>query len=108
MGNLRSAMLSTDAPVPARPMTSPTPAPPVPAFPPEPWRQATVPPAPPEGDLDFSCPRCGEDCQAPAYGPCPRCRSELRDRLGGEQRAVAQEDYVPKMNVTPNAVALKD
>ena len=28
--------------------------------------------------------------------------------LGGEARAVEQEAYEPKMNVTPNAVATKD
>lgn len=79
-----------------------------PSFPPEPWSIAIVPPEAPEGDLGFRCPRCGEEASAPAYGPCRPCRADLRARLGGEQREVAQDDYVPKVNVTPNAVALKD
>lgn len=56
----------------------------------------------------FDCPRC----QAPAtevyYGPCQRCRDELRQSLGSRGRAVAPTEYEPKLNVTPNAVALKD
>lgn len=79
-----------------------------PSYPPEPWSTAIVPPEPPEGDLTFTCPRCGGEATAPSYAPCPSCRADLRARLGGEQRAVEEEDYVPKMNVTPNAVALKD
>jgi hypothetical protein len=42
------------------------------------------------------------------YGPCDSCRDELVATLGGEQREVEVEAYVPKMNVTPNAVATKD
>ena len=42
------------------------------------------------------------------YGPCPSCRDELRTRLGGGTREVEAVAYEPKMNVTPNAVALKD
>ena len=61
----------------------------------------------PEGDLSFTCPRCQGAAEEVAYGPCSTCRAELRG-LGGEQRDVVEEDYVPKMNVTPNAVALKD
>jgi hypothetical protein len=59
-------------------------------------------------DLEFSCPRCGGEVTARFYGPCPSCRDDLRARLGGEARDVEVEAYVPKMNVTPNAVALKD
>jgi hypothetical protein len=40
-------------------------------------------------------------------GPCPACVEELRAKFRGEGRAVSDE-YVPKLNVTPNAVALKD
>jgi len=42
------------------------------------------------------------------YGPCQTCTTQLRAtqiRDGGEVAAAA---YEPKMNVTPNAVALKD
>jgi hypothetical protein len=42
------------------------------------------------------------------YGPCADCRSELRGRYAAEARAVDVAAYEPKMNVTPNAVALKD
>ena len=41
-------------------------------------------------------------------GPCPACTQELRAKFQGEARAVEGDAYVPKMNVTPNAVALKD
>lgn len=56
-----------------------------------------------------SCPLCnltlaGEDF----YGPCEQCRANLRERFAGEQREVVAEAYEPKMNVTPNAVALKE
>jgi len=56
-----------------------------------------------------TCPLCnltlaGEDF----YGPCEDCRTNLRERFAGEQREVTAEAYEPKMNVTPNAVALKE
>lgn len=56
----------------------------------------------------FTCPRCHGDVTEAWYGPCTTCRADLRATLGGEQREVAVGDYVPKMNVTPNAVASKD
>jgi hypothetical protein len=40
-------------------------------------------------------------------GACPGCVAELRASMSGEAQQVDAE-YVPKMNVTPNAVALKD
>jgi hypothetical protein len=42
------------------------------------------------------------------YGPCPSCRDELRATVAGEAQDIAAGAYEPKMNVTPNAVALKD
>ena len=39
---------------------------------------------------------------------CPRCRDELRASLAREAKDVEVAEYEPKMNVTPNAVALKD
>jgi hypothetical protein len=54
------------------------------------------------------CVRCGEEVELAFAGPCPRCTDELRTALQGEQREVEGAEYVPKMNVTPNAVALKD
>ncbi len=56
----------------------------------------------------FACPRCRADVVEPWYGPCASCREVLRAELGGEARDIAETDYVPKMNVTPNAVATKD
>lgn len=57
--------------------------------------------------LAFTCPRCGLDVEARFYGPCEECRGALR-ALGGEQREVVAEAYVPKANVTPNQVATKE
>ncbi len=54
------------------------------------------------------CPRCGEVSDGPRYGPCPRCREELRAKNASEARVVEAAAYEPKMNVTPNAVAQKD
>jgi hypothetical protein len=54
------------------------------------------------------CLRCGTDATLAFAGPCPSCTSELRATMGGEAREVEGAAYVPKMNVTPNAVALKD
>jgi hypothetical protein len=59
-------------------------------------------------DLHFTCPRCQLEAAEPFYGPCGSCRTTLRATLGGEARVVEATDYVPKMNVTPNAVATKD
>lgn len=56
-----------------------------------------------------TCPRCGAPlADQPYYGPCGACRDALRAQLGESARDVAAETYEPKMNVTPNAVALKD
>ena len=58
--------------------------------------------------LSFTCPRCGVAADDRFYGPCGDCRAALRLEVAGEARDVDQGAYVPKMNVTPNAVALKD
>ncbi|MGB8857743.1 MAG: hypothetical protein WCC60_00730 [Ilumatobacteraceae bacterium] len=58
--------------------------------------------------LIVTCPRCGAEGTARFYGPCESCRTELRAKFLGEGRVVEVAEYVPKMNVTPNAVALKD
>ena len=55
-----------------------------------------------------TCPRCGNDSEERFYGPCHPCRDQLRAAHGGEARTVETGAYEPKMNVTPNAVALKD
>jgi hypothetical protein len=57
---------------------------------------------------EYTCPRCSSAVSQEYYGPCPACRGELRATLGNEGRLAEAVDYEPKMNVTPNAVALKD
>ena len=56
----------------------------------------------------ITCPRCGQVSTVRFYGPCESCRQGLRAALGGEAHQVEAAAYEPKMNVTPNAVALKD
>ena len=58
--------------------------------------------------LSFTCPRCAAEVTARFYGPCDTCRDQLRATLRGEAREIELAEYEPKMNVTPNAVALKD
>ena len=58
--------------------------------------------------LEFTCPRCSVEVTETFYGPCTRCRYDLRAKFLSEGRVVEVAEYVPKMNVTPNAVALKD
>jgi hypothetical protein len=55
-----------------------------------------------------ACLRCGAEVALPFAGPCPSCTDELRTTMCGDAREVEGAEYVPKMNVTPNAVALKD
>ena len=67
---------------------------------PEPtWRDA---------DGRYPCPRCATPTEAELYGPCPACVTQLRASQGGAARDIDVTEYEPKMNVTPNAVALKD
>ena len=58
--------------------------------------------------LTFDCPRCHRPVTGRFYGPCEPCRDELKIRFARVEREVDVAEYVPKMNVTPNAVALKD
>ncbi|MDQ1458932.1 MAG: hypothetical protein QOI08_416 [Actinomycetota bacterium] len=60
---------------------------------------------PPEA---MPCLRCGAETMLRFAGPCPACARELRAKFAGEAREVEGAAYVPKMNVTPNAVASKD
>ena len=59
-------------------------------------------------DVEFTCPRCRSTIESRFYGPCESCRTQLRDTFRSEGRVVELAEYEPKMNVTPNAVALKD
>lgn len=54
------------------------------------------------------CPRCRSHHDGRFYGPCEQCRTELRSAMSNEARIVDVAEYEPKMNVTPNAVALKE
>lgn len=56
----------------------------------------------------FPCPRCQTTMSAESYGPCPSCVTELVATQQGEASDEGPAAYEPKMNVTPNAVALKD
>ena len=58
--------------------------------------------------MEFSCPRCRAAVDEEYYGPCAPCRTELLTTYRAEGRHVDVAEYEPKMNVTPNAVALKD
>ena len=58
--------------------------------------------------IAVTCPRCGAAREERFYGPCSPCRDDLRLKFLGEGRDVVVAEYEPKMNVTPNAVALKD
>lgn len=57
-----------------------------------------------------TCPRCSQSLgDAEYYGVCSECADELRSTYDGASRAdVSTAEYEPKMNVTPNAVALKE
>jgi len=58
--------------------------------------------------MTLDCPRCRRSVEQRFYGPCPTCRDELRATVAGESHEREADEFVPKMNVTPNAVALKD
>jgi hypothetical protein len=58
-------------------------------------------------DMEQTCLRCGRAARMRFAGPCRECAEQLRATMRGDARAVDAE-YVPKMNVTPNAVALKE
>lgn len=61
-----------------------------------------------DGPVEFTCPRCGTETSGVFWGPCGRCRTELRASVVGRARRIETAAYEPKMNVTPNAVATKD
>jgi hypothetical protein len=58
--------------------------------------------------LEFTCPRCGAEATSEFYGPCRNCVVSLHAGQALDRSAMAVADYVPKMNVTPNAVATKE
>lgn len=64
---------------------------------------------PPHSAMQFFCPRCKSEVDQDFYAPCEDiCVPELRSTMRREAEEVEQQDYEPKMNVTPNSVATKD
>ena len=59
---------------------------------------------PPE---EMACMRCGQVVAMRFAGPCPECVGQLRAAFTRDAKTV-DATYEPKMNVTPNAVALKE
>ncbi|MBM3659469.1 MAG: hypothetical protein FJW95_08175 [Actinobacteria bacterium] len=58
--------------------------------------------------IDFDCLRCGAVSPMRFRGLCGDCREQVKEGLRRDAREIEVAEYVPKMNVTPNAVALKD
>jgi hypothetical protein len=56
----------------------------------------------------MECMRCHREEPMRFYGLCGACRAELREKFDRGTRRIEVAAYEPKMNVTPNAVALKD
>ena len=56
----------------------------------------------------MECMRCHREEPMRFYGLCQECRAELRTKFDRGARDIEVAAYEPKMNVTPNAVALKD
>ena len=56
----------------------------------------------------MECMRCHREEPMRFYGLCQGCREELRVKYDRAGVTIEVADYEPKMNVTPNAVALKD
>jgi hypothetical protein len=52
--------------------------------------------------------RCRTEHEMRFYGMCATCTAELHAKYDGLAQDVEVAAYEPKMNVTPNAVALKD
>ncbi len=58
--------------------------------------------------VEMECMRCRRRAPMRFAGMCGACRDELCAQYDVAGRSVDVADYEPKMNVTPNAVALKD
>jgi hypothetical protein len=58
--------------------------------------------------VEMECMRCAKPVRLRFLGPCEACVAELDAKYDGVAREVEAQEYVPKMNVTPNAVATKD
>jgi hypothetical protein len=58
--------------------------------------------------IEMECMRCGTAARMRFRGVCDDCVAALDAKYQGIAREVEAAEYVPKMNVTPNAVAVKD
>jgi len=58
--------------------------------------------------IEMDCIRCRARALMRFYGLCSACSDELYVKFAAEGRVLEVAAYEPKMNVTPNAVALKD
>ncbi len=59
-------------------------------------------------DVSIDCPRCAKPVTERFYGPCEDCREELRTTQQNAKSDAAADEYEPKMNVVPNAIASKE
>lgn len=57
--------------------------------------------------VEMECLRCGQLEHMRFFGMCQACTEELHQRFARDARVIEVAEYEPKMNVTPNAVALK-
>jgi hypothetical protein len=58
--------------------------------------------------LPFACPRCGSEVKERLWGPCRSCRDDLTTAMRGQAQQIETERYEPAMHVVPNHVATKD
>jgi hypothetical protein len=62
--------------------------------------------------LRFDCPRCHSQVDERLYGPCRSCRVQLAESLGraveGDSAEVAVSRFEPGLHVVPNHVATKE
>ena len=56
--------------------------------------------------VEMECLRCGQLEPMRFFGMCRACTEELHLRFSRDARVIEVAEYEPKMNVTPNAVAL--
>ena len=59
-------------------------------------------------EVQFVCPRCEKSVAKRFYGPSGVCRKELRLTLATNVSPIESEPFSPKVNVSPNSVALKE
>jgi hypothetical protein len=58
--------------------------------------------------VPMECLRCGTEAPMRFAGTCTACTAELREKFQAAEGRVVDTEYVPKVNVTANAIATKD